>query len=609
MSKGKKLVKRPSSGFVMKTPEDNNEQVVAVDKETMQKFVKAANFGNTKNPRKREINPNVPSCGTDLLYCLVHLTLDSPENKPIFRKYQNDTSITDLERRIAVMKDVGFYMLDPDTSKSRDVLLKDIYSFYEKHHVPTGDNLIEKFATIDGPEPELYMPAYNKFDAVISSNLIDISSMTESTVKDRASMEKRYTLGQLKGSINDTMRSLSDQYFDKYRPTEMNMFPYWLYMYPVRAFSQQVKPFQMLPVYNKGVYKISKYRYLQWKIVGVDEDGEYLIHLADYADYSNIWILNRAMVIGISPDKPYMYYEPFGLKYKVYYVANATNIIFSTLSYINKDKHGKYKESSFYLYLLLSKFEGECTGPEYFLFGDNCHTKYLNCKDIKEQEEFINSTTFNVLDMIPDGDTNASGTFNNLMNMVGERKADRNQVLDIELPGAFININIMINQILESHKAHEAIEHYTVQPEKIFINGAEQTRQVIDIEHLLFKSNDHIRGTEHTEPAVVRDRKDPETITYTNPVWRRRGTIRKLSDGKYTYVRSAICHRKGLEESSDVEPAGTIVNVNEKETYEDVCKALDIDYNMAVFYADMNKLTVQQVIGQIIAERQQNQET
>jgi hypothetical protein len=166
----------------------------------------------------------------------------------------------------------------------------------------------------------------------------------------------------------------------------------------------------------------------------------------------------------------------------------------------------------------------------------------------------------------------------------------------------------MVNQMLESHKVREsseAIEHYAIQPEKIFINGAEQTRQVIDIDHLLFKSNDHIRGTEPNEP-VDRDRKDPEKITYTTPAWRRRGTIRKLSNGTYTYVRNSICHRKGLEESSDVEPAGTVVNVNEKETYEDVCKALDIDYNMAVFYADMNKITIQQVIAQIIVERQQN---
>jgi hypothetical protein len=604
MSKGKKLVKRPSSGVIMKTPEDNNEQVFAVDKETLEKFAKAMNFSSTKNPRRREMNPNVPSCTTDLLYCLLHLTLDCPENEPIFRKYQNDKSLTELERRIATMKEVGFYMLDPDGSKSRDAFLKDIYAFYKEHHVPTSDNLIEKIDSSEGVE--WYMPVYNNFDAVTSSNLIDISNMTDSTVKDRASMEKRYTIDQLKGSINDAARSaLVDSYFDKYRPTEMNMFPYWLYMYPVCGFSQQIKPFQMLPVYDKGVYKISKYRYLQWKIIGVDENGEYRIHLADYADYSNIWILNRAMIIGIRPDKPYTYFKPFRLRYAVYYAANANNIIFNDVD----NYAGKSKKSSFYLYLLLSKFEGECTGPEYFLFGDNCHTKYLNCKNDHDQQEFINSTTFNVLDMIPDGATDASSTFNNLMDMTGKNLSVRNQVLDIELPGAFININIMVNQMLESHRvAHETIEHYAIQPEKIFVNGAEQTRQVIDIDHLLFKSNDHIRGTEPNEP-VVRDRKDPEKITYTTPAWRRRGTIRKLSNGTYTYVRNSICHRKGLEESSDVEPAGTVVNVNEKETYEDVCKALDIDYNMAVFYADMNKITIQQVIAQIIVERQQNQET
>jgi hypothetical protein len=238
----------------------------------LQKFAKAMNFSSTKNPRRREMNPNVPSCTTDLLYCLLHLTLDCPENEPIFRKYRNDKSLTELERRIATMKEVGFYMLDPDGSKSRDAFLKDIYAFYKEHHVPTSDNLIEK---IDSPEGiEWYMPVYNNFDAVTSSNLIDISNMTDSTVKDRASMEKRYTIDQLKGSINDAARSaLVDSYFDKYRPTEMNMFPYWLYMYPVCGFSQQIKPFQMLPVYDKGVYKISKYRYLQWKIIGVDENG------------------------------------------------------------------------------------------------------------------------------------------------------------------------------------------------------------------------------------------------------------------------------------------------------------------------------------------------
>lgn len=173
------------------------------------------------------------------------------------------------------------------------------------------------------------IPNFESFNTLIENHsIIDLTDITNNAAEiliSKAYAEKDY---------NPVYKSYRQYHTD--RLSSFNVMPYSLYVYPYHRSGTTIKPFYTLPCYDEGVYQISKFRYLHWKIIGHDGDI-YKIYLVDYALGADIWIPVRMGTIKINAASPYTKYGIAGERFD-FEIGIPTSIIFGRL-FKELDKH------------------------------------------------------------------------------------------------------------------------------------------------------------------------------------------------------------------------------------------------------------------------------